>query len=59
MDHKLGDEVSGDLFGHGLEGCIFKITGGSDNTGFAMKQGVLTKNKKKLLLAPGTSGYRA
>jgi small subunit ribosomal protein S6e len=59
MDHKLGDEVSGDLFGFGLEGCVFKITGGSDNTGFAMKQGVLTKNKKKLLLAPGTSGYRA
>lgn len=59
MDHKLGDEVSGDLFGHGLEGCIFKIVGGSDNTGFAMKQGVLTKNKKKLLLAPNTSGYRA
>lgn len=24
-----------------------------------MKNGVLTKNKKKLLLAPGQSGYRA
>lgn len=59
MDHKLGDEVSGDNFGLGLEGCVFKITGGSDTTGFAMKQGVLTKNKKKLLLAPGSTGYRA
>ena len=59
MDLRLGDEVSGDQFGVGLEGCVFKITGGSDNTGFAMKQGVLTKNKKKLLLAPGTSGYIA
>lgn len=59
MDHKLGDEVSGDNFGFGLEGCTFKITGGSDSTGFAMKQGVLTKNKKKLLLAPGSTGYRA
>lgn len=58
VDHKLGDEVEGDRFGVGLEGCIFKITGGSDNNGFAMKQGVLTKNKKKLLLAPGSSGYR-
>jgi small subunit ribosomal protein S6e len=54
----LGDEVEGDKFGTGLEGCIFKITGGSDNNGFAMKMGVLTKNKKKLLLAPGSSGYR-
>ncbi len=59
MDRRLGEEVSGDQFGIGLEGCIFKITGGSDNTGFAMKQGVLTKNKKRLLLAPGTSGYIA
>jgi small subunit ribosomal protein S6e len=58
VDHKLGDEVEGDKFGQGLEGCIFKITGGSDNNGFAMKQGVLTKNKRKLLLAPGSKGYR-
>ena len=37
MDKRLGEEVSGDQFGIGLEGCIFKITGGSDSTGFAMK----------------------
>ena len=58
-DYKLGDEVSGDIFGQGFEGCTFRITGGSDKNGFGMKQGVLTKNKKKLLLAPGSSGYRA
>lgn len=58
-DYKLGDEVSGDLFGEGFEGCVFKITGGSDKNGFAMKQGVATKNKKKLLLAPGSTGYKA
>ena len=58
-DHKLGDEVNGDTFGQGFEGCVFRITGGSDKNGFAMKQGVATKNKKKLLLAPGSTGYRA
>ena len=58
MDRRLGEEVSGDNFGVGLEGCVLRITGGSDNTGFAMKQGVLTKSKKRLLLAPGSQGYR-
>ena len=58
-DHKLGDEVSGDIFGEGFEGCLFRITGGSDKNGFGMKQGVATKNKKKLLLPPGSTGYRA
>lgn len=58
-DYKIGDEVSGDLFGEGFEGCIFRITGGSDKDGFGMKNGVLTKNKKKLLLGPESSGYFA
>lgn len=58
-DYKIGDEVSGDLFGEGFQGCIFKITGGSDKDGFGMKNGVLTKTKKKLLLGPNTSGYRS
>lgn len=57
-DYKIGDEVSGDIFGEGFEGCTFKITGGSDKDGFGMKNGVLTKTKKKLLLAPFTSGYK-
>lgn len=57
-DYKLGDEVSGDIFGEGFDGCLFKITGGSDKNGFGMKQGVATKNKKKLLLAPNSTGYR-
>ena len=57
-DLKIGEEIEGDQFGEGFEGCLFKITGGSDKNGFAMKQGVATKNKIKLLLAEGTSGYR-
>lgn len=59
-DRKLGEEVNGDQFGDGTEefsGHIFKITGGSDNNGFAMKQGVVTKNKVKLLLSKESVGY--
>ena len=58
-DYKIGDEVSGDIFGEGFDGCIFRVTGGSDKDGFGMKNGVLTKTKKKLLLGPNTSGYRS
>ena len=58
-DHKIGDEINGELFGEGFEGCVFRITGGSDKDGFGMKNGVLTKNKKKLLLAPESTGYVA
>jgi small subunit ribosomal protein S6e len=46
----LGDE---------FKGYIFKITGGYDGDGFAMKQGIFTNSRLKLLLAPGASGYRA
>lgn len=56
-ESKLGQEVSGNLFGENFENYVFRVTGGSDTNGFGMKQGVLTKNKLKLLLAPGTSGY--
>ena len=59
-DHKLGDDVEGQLFGNGSEGFTghtFQITGGSDKNGFAMKQGVATKNKLKLLLGPESVGY--
>lgn len=35
-----------------------KITGGDDNTGLPMKNGVLTDKRVRLLLAKGSSGYR-
>jgi small subunit ribosomal protein S6e len=56
-EFKVGQEVGGELFGQNFEGYIFRITGGSDNNGFGMKQGVLTKNKVKLLLDGTGSGY--
>lgn len=36
-DLRLGEEVEGDQFGEGFEGALFRITGGSDKNGFAMK----------------------
>ncbi len=56
-DKKLGEEIDGNQFGEGFEGYVFRITGGNDKTGFAMKQGVATQNKIKLLLAKGSVGY--
>jgi small subunit ribosomal protein S6e len=58
VDRRLAQEFDGDLLKPEWKGHTFKITGGSDKNGFAMKQGVLTKTKLKLLLRKGTSGYR-
>jgi small subunit ribosomal protein S6e len=45
--------------GEELKGYVFKINGGFDKDGFAMKQGIFTNGRIRLLLAPGASGYRA
>jgi small subunit ribosomal protein S6e len=55
----MGQEVEADTLGEEFKGYVFRITGGFDKDGFAMKQGVFCNNRIKLLLAPGTSGYRA
>ena len=57
IDKRLSQEFDGELLKAEWKGHTFKITGGSDKNGFAMKQGVITKNKLKLLLRGGTSGY--
>lgn len=59
IDRRLGQEVDGELVGPQFKGCLLRLTGGSDKDGFAMKQGVATKAKLKLLLQPGASGYFA
>jgi hypothetical protein len=41
-----------------LQGYIFKIMGGQDKQGFAMKQGVLTNMRVRLLMSPGDQGFR-
>ena len=58
IDRRLGQEFEGELIGPEFNGYIFKITGGTDKNGFPMKQGVATRSKVKLLLTPGTIGYR-
>jgi small subunit ribosomal protein S6e len=55
----MGQEVEADTLGDEFKGYVFRINGGFDKDGFAMKQGVFCNNRIKLLLAPGTSGYRA
>ena len=58
VDKRIGQEFDGEIIGSEFNGYVFKITGGSDRDGFCMKQGVATRGKVKLLLAPGTPGYR-
>ena len=58
VDKRVGQEFDGEIIGSEFNGYVFKITGGSDRNGFCMKQGVATRSKVKLLLAPGTPGYR-
>jgi small subunit ribosomal protein S6e len=55
----MGQEVEADSLGDEFKGYVFRIQGGFDKDGFAMKQGVFSANRLKLLLAPGTQGYRA
>jgi small subunit ribosomal protein S6e len=57
IDRRVGQEFDGELIGPEFKGYIFRITGGSDTDGFAMKQGVITKAKLKLLLKEGSTGY--
>jgi len=48
----------GEDLGEEFAGYIFRISGGNDSQGFAMKQGVLSVGRVSLLLKEGSSGYR-
>lgn len=41
-----------------FKGYVFRITGGQDKEGFAMKQGVLVPHRVRLLMTPGDQGFR-
>lgn len=45
---KIGDEITGDLFG--LSGYTLKVTGGSDKDGFPMHPTVQGQGRKRALL---------
>ena len=57
-DKRISNEVEGELLGDEFKGYVFRISGGNDNQGFPMKQGVLTSGRVKLLFKKGMSGYR-
>ena len=58
IDKKIGNEVDGAIISDVFEGYTFKITGGDDKDGFAMKNGILTQAKKRILLQKGSSMTR-
>lgn len=47
IDKKIGDEIDGSVISDIFEGYKFKITGGFDKDGFAMKNGILAQGKKR------------
>ena len=49
-DKRISEEVPADSLGDEFKGYVFKITGGFDKQGFAMKQGVLLNHRTRLLL---------
>jgi small subunit ribosomal protein S6e len=49
-DKRISQEVDGDALGDEFKGYIFKITGGIDKDGFAMKQGIMVNHRLRLLL---------
>jgi small subunit ribosomal protein S6e len=57
-DKRMSTEVEGDVLGDEFKGYVFKISGGNDKQGFAMKQGLLTNARVRLLFATGHTCYR-
>jgi small subunit ribosomal protein S6e len=58
IDKKIGNEVDGSIISELFNGYIFKISGGFDEDGFAMKNGILTQGRKKILLTKGSKNFR-
>jgi len=58
IDKKIGNEIEGAIINEIFEGYVFKIQGGFDKDGFAMKNGILTQGRKRLLLSRGSTNFR-
>jgi small subunit ribosomal protein S6e len=58
MDKRISQEVDASCLGNEWKGYIVRISGGNDKQGFPMKQGILTNNRVRLLMARGMSCYR-
>lgn len=57
-DKRISDEVSAESLGDEWKGYVLKITGGNDEQGFPMMQGVLTAGRVRLLLDDRHPCYR-
>ena len=58
IDRRIGNEIEGSTLAPLFDGYIFKITGGFDKDGFAMKNGILTQARKRILLQKGSKNFR-
>ncbi len=58
IDKRIGNEVEGSDLAPLFDGYLFKITGGFDKDGFAMKNGILTQGRKRILLQKGSKNFR-
>jgi len=58
MDKRISQEVDASCLGNEWKGYVVRVSGGNDKQGFPMKQGILTSNRVRLLMARGTSCYR-
>jgi small subunit ribosomal protein S6e len=58
LDKRISQEVDASCLGSEWKGYVFRVSGGNDKQGFPMKQGVLTSNRVRLLMAKGASCYR-
>lgn len=57
-DKRMGAEISADSLGDEFKGYVMRIAGGNDKQGFAMKQGILSNGRVRLLMGAGCSLYR-
>jgi small subunit ribosomal protein S6e len=59
VDLRIGNELDGEkILGEDYKGYVLRISGGSDQEGFPMKNGVLRKGRARLLIPPRTCGLR-
>lgn len=57
-DKRISHEVDGEALGDEYKGYKFRISGGNDMQGFPMMQGVLTRQRVRLLLNKNSKCYR-
>lgn len=53
----MGSDVDGVVLGEEFKGYTFRITGGNDKQGFAMKQGILVNGRVRILMKKSKFNY--